>query len=1423
MINPPSPDNGSLPLDVEAQVDQICDRFENAWKQGQRPRIEDFLAALAEPGRSTLLRELIKLDIVYRRLAGENPTAEDYRERFPDLDPPVEVSTVLESPGLRHGPAAPGPVPVGAPSTGRYQMGDEIGRGGMGTVLRGRDPELDRDLAIKVLRRERQDQPDAVRRFLEEARIAGRLQHPGIVPIYDLGRFPDQRPFFTMKLVQGRTLAELLAQRPDPSHDLPRFLKIFEQVCQTLAYAHSKGVLHRDLKPSNVMVGAFGEVQVMDWGLAKVLASGGCQPPGSDTYRGVDNPRSQEPSREETQEGNVLGTPGYMAPEQARGEVDKLDERCDVFGLGAILCVILTGKPPYRGERAEVLNRARQADQADALARLDRCGADADLLQLAKTCLAREAEGRPRDAGAVAEAVTAYLVGVQERLRQAELARAAAQARAEEERKLLAQERKARRLTAALAVSVILLALLGVGAWRWLEHHQEVLKQEQDERLAEARRGASRDLKKARELLVAALAAPPGDLTRWTTALAMVRQAQGRLGDAEGNDDLRQQARELAVELERHLQEQRQQGQDQRMAARLEEVRLRQTAVKDGHFDAEPAEAEYRLVFREYGIDVEKRPPAEVAARVRQSAIRVLLAAALDDWARLKSDPEERQRFFEMARLADPGDSLRDRVRAALAGKNRKALLELAHHADVAQLPAATLHLLASGLRRAGETAEAVALLWQARRRHPADFWINHNLALYLWDLSSPNQDKAIGFYRAALALRPQSPGVHVNLGAALLDLGSLDDALAAFNKAIELQKDYAEAYVARAAALLRLNRLEKARADCDEALRLKPGLSEAYNNLGAVLSKQGHRDKALAAYRKAVASGKPFAGAYGNLGTALLEAGRIQEGLAALDQAVRIDPHFAQTYNNLGTTFLRKGEADAALALFKKVIKLQPKDPEAHYHLGLAWSHKRLSGEAIACFRQALDLKPEYAAAHTYLGRELDRQGLLDDAIAAHEKAIGLNPNYAIAHNHLGVALGKKGLLGKALASCRKAVQLDPTYVDAWCNVGRALTWKRLPDEAIAACKKAVELDKDCAQAHNNLGVAYRLKGLLEEAEAEFREALRLQPDDYQAWNNLGALLCDHKRDYDGAIKAFQEGLKHNPKLAELHCNLANALSHRGVYDEAIAAYRQAILLEPKHTNAHFNLAITLFHKGMLDEAVAAFRKTIEVEPGHALAHCYLGLRLREKGRFAEALKAVKRGHELGSKSPRWSAPSGRWIEACERDVELEKRLPAILRGEDKPADGAEGIELAWMCSRKGMHGASAHFSAQAFAAQPKLADDLRSGDRYNAACSAALAGCGRGEDAAELEDGERARLRQQALDWLRADLKLWTKLVDKAQSQDLAAALKRLRYWQHDPALAGLRDEKALAKLPEAEQQACRQLWADVAALLKRTAAEK
>jgi hypothetical protein len=282
-----------------------------------------------------------------------------------------------------------------------------------------------------------------------------------------------------MKLVEGHDLAKLLEQRVAPSQELPRFLTIFEQICQTLAYAHAQGVIHRDLKPHNVRVGAFGEVHLMDWGFAKELHQAQCNDrPSLSAAESTAVVRIEDTVAEGfgTQAGQVFGSLPYMPPEQARGEVEQVDERSDVFGLGAILCEILTGRPPFTGrDGKDLFAKARKCDHAEAMARLDGCGADSKLLRLAKACLAAERGDRPRNAGTVAKEVKAYLAGVQERLRAAERERAAEQARAEEAkktaaaeqaraeeaRKAAAAERWARRRTVWAAVAVLLVLVVG--------------------------------------------------------------------------------------------------------------------------------------------------------------------------------------------------------------------------------------------------------------------------------------------------------------------------------------------------------------------------------------------------------------------------------------------------------------------------------------------------------------------------------------------------------------------------------------------------------------------------------------------------------------------------------------------------------------------------------------------------------------------------------------------------------------------------------------------------------------------------------------------------------------------------------------------------------------------------------------------------
>jgi serine/threonine protein kinase len=344
-------------------------------------------------------------------------------------------------------------------SADRYVLGDEIARGGMGVVYRATDSALGRDVAVKVLQDRFGPASGAARRFADEARITGQLQHPAIPPVHDLGTLPDGRPFLAMKLVKGHTLDALLKARPNPGEERGRFVAVFEQVCQALAFAHAHNVIHRDLKPANVMVGSYGEVQVMDWGLAKVLGARPAMSDGPDeTGSETAIQSARESDGEFTQAGAILGTPAFMPPEQAIGAVDQVDARSDVFGLGGILCVILTGQPPFTGDSAESIRQeAARGKVAAAFARLDASGADPELIALGKRCLAPEKENRPADAGAVARTVTDLRMAAEERARRAELERAASEARS-------AERRKRRRLMVAAAVALAVALVAGLSA-----------------------------------------------------------------------------------------------------------------------------------------------------------------------------------------------------------------------------------------------------------------------------------------------------------------------------------------------------------------------------------------------------------------------------------------------------------------------------------------------------------------------------------------------------------------------------------------------------------------------------------------------------------------------------------------------------------------------------------------------------------------------------------------------------------------------------------------------------------------------------------------------------------------------------------------------------------------------------------------------
>lgn len=674
---------------------------------------------------------------------------------------------------------------------GKYQLQGEIARGGMGIVLRGHDVDLGRDVAMKVLHGKYRDHPELLQRFVEEAQIGGQLQHPGIVPVYDLG-LEEGHPYFTMKLIKGETLAARLAEGSPGGKDLHRTLAAFVQVCQTLAYAHARGVIHRDLKPANIMMGSFGEVQVVDWGMGKVLTSGGSAdelrskrsggPPKSviETLRS-----SGASSTEGSVAGSVMGTPAYMPPEQARGEVDFMDERSDVFSLGAILCEILTGAPPYLGSSAEAIQQASEARLEDCLGRLEDCDADEELKGIAIEALAPMRSARPRNAGALADQLSRYLHSVEDRLRESQI-------EAAQQRTRVIAAQRARRLTVGLAISIGALVVLTLSAWWGFESLANSRELAATQRLA-ASSGTLRSLwGEARGTQV-------GDLSPWMRADTAASALDTALRSPHVGEQQRQELQSLLTSFESEKASAEAESaafhRDEALRERLLRIRVPSQRVWMNKQwlvdDALRQDEAFAGALGEFlGVaELEELEVSEAAERFQGSELRFECAVILEHWALLrdiagadaKDSTDPRTPWLRsLARALAPEDPWMVEIRPYLLDleTHRPHLETLAVEFDPSKRTPAQVALLAEALWNSESSPQALELLRRGCLHDPQDFVLSLQYALRLGLNWPPPWDEVCARLRLAHALQPDVDGVLGCLSVALANNNRLEESL---------------------------------------------------------------------------------------------------------------------------------------------------------------------------------------------------------------------------------------------------------------------------------------------------------------------------------------------------------------------------------------------------------------------------------------------------------------------------------------------------------------------------------------------------------------------------------------------------------------------------------------------------------------------
>jgi eukaryotic-like serine/threonine-protein kinase len=695
-----------------------------------------------------------------------------------------------------------------------YEVEAVLGHGGMGVVYQAKHLKLNRQVALKMLIYGSSATPLELARFQREAEAVAALRHPQIVQIFDVGE-ADGRPYYTMEFVEGGSLSKKLAGKPQPANVAT---SIAVTLADAIQAAHNEGIVHRDLKPANILLTSSGNVKISDFGLARRFGG----------------------EQMLTFSAAQMGTPSYMAPEQALGKASAFSPSVDIYALGALLYEMLTGRPPFSAETSAETQRQVIHEEPALPSRLN-ANVPRDLETICLKCLNKDPSRRYATAAALADDLRHFLRG-----EPIEARRAGALER------IYKWFKRRPALAGLVAASFLFIAIVIAVAL-------QIAVQQADRRHAiEA------------DLLQVSYSE---DGQNWHEAETALQRAGGRLGEG-GPDDLRQEMDQARSDLE--------------LVSELDRIRMKRVrSAGDLAYYKSKADEEYLAAFKKSGIAKLGDQPQIVATRIEKSPVRKPLIAALDDWAICAADNSRREWLLAVSKVADP-DPLgwNDRVRAPAAWDDLSALAELAEAMPVTGQSVSLL--LAFGERLEAAEGDATAFLRRVQKEHPANFQANMDLGDALFRAAPV---EAAGYYRAALASRPEA----------------------------------AVAYTALADSLRFQNKRDEAIGFYRQALKIDPNYARGQTNLANFLKDGGQIEEAIECYRKALKIDPNYAWAHLDLANALRDAGRSDEALEHYQQFHQANSKIDYVENILRSDRVRRGQGEKVRIEWKKVLDLDP------------------------------------------------------------------------------------------------------------------------------------------------------------------------------------------------------------------------------------------------------------------------------------------------------------------------------------------------------------------------------------------------------------------------------------------------------------------------------------------------------------------